>query len=369
MTQDTLTGYGTRYKLIQDLDSYHHASLAIVNIDNFREINDFFGHELGDTTILEVANLLHESVKELKETHLYHLQGDEFAILCEHRNEEFFLATIKNLLTTLANKNFYIHGEEISLGATAGISFFKESSKTLATADIALKNAKRKKLDWSIYSEQSSLHQEYKNNLTWTKKLKLAIKENRIEPYFQAIVCNKTLKVVKYEALVRLIDEDANVISPYHFIEIAKRTKNYITLTKIMIEKSFNTFAKEPYSFSINLTIEDILNSYLTNYLFEKLHTFEGCERIIFEIVESEGIENFKEATAFITKIKSYGCKIAIDDFGTGYSNFEYLIELQADFIKIDGSLIKNLDKDYKAQAVVSTIVSFAKKNELSNYC
>ena len=361
---DALTGYGTRYKLIKDLEQYTTSSLAIINIDSFREINDFFGHEFGDATILEIARTLYGYVENNEVMEFYHLQGDEFALLCKNRNKESFTTTIQTILEAIANKHFYVLSEELSLGATAGISFEKESTQLLSTADIALKNAKKKKENFMIYSQHGSLIHEYKNNLLWTKKLKEAIQENRIEAFYQGIVSNKTQKIVKYECLVRLRERDGSIVSPYHFIDIAKRTKNYITLTKIMIEKSFLMFAKTPYSFSINLTIEDILNQELLRYLLSKLEEFDACEHIIFEIVESEGIEKFKEVVEFITLVKSFGCKIAIDDFGTGYSNFEYLIELQADFIKIDGSLIKNIDKDAHARAVVSTIVSFAQKME-----
>jgi EAL domain-containing protein (putative c-di-GMP-specific phosphodiesterase class I) len=92
------------------------------------------------------------------------------------------------------------------------------------------------------------------------------------------------------------------------------------------------------------------------------LERYKIGSRAVFEIVESESIENFEEVEDFIVQVKSYGCKVAIDDFGTGYSNFEYLMKLKADYIKIDGSMIKDIDTSLNAQIVVSTIVSFAKK-------
>lgn len=132
-----------------------------------------------------------------------------------------------------------------------------------------------------------------------------------------------------------------------------------------MIEKTFEMFKDKEVSFSINLTSEDILDENTLSFIEEKLLNYNFGDRVIFEIVESEGFENFEIINNFIQKVKSYGVKIAIDDFGTGYSNFEYLMKLKADFIKIDGSLIKNIDNDKNAYAVVETIVSFAKKNNL----
>ncbi|MFA7501162.1 MAG: EAL domain-containing protein, partial [Sulfurimonas sp.] len=114
--------------------------------------------------------------------------------------------------------------------------------------------------------------------------------------------------------------------------------------------------------FSINLTIEDILNKEIEEYIYDMLRTYNIGPRVVFEIVESESIENFKEVLDFIKKIKKFGSKIAIDDFGTGYSNFIYLMKLNTDYIKIDGSLIKEINTNKQARVVVTIIVDFAKK-------
>lgn len=116
------------------------------------------------------------------------------------------------------------------------------------------------------------------------------------------------------------------------------------------------------YEFSINLTIDDILDKDIKAYIFQTLEAYNISQRVVFEIVESESIENFDEVENFIQKVKSYGCKIAIDDFGTGYSNFEYLMKLQADFIKIDGSIIRSIVSDKRSEVLTSVIVAFAKE-------
>lgn len=211
-----------------------------------------------------------------------------------------------------------------------------------------------------VYDDNISLDKEYKNNIKWTKSIKEAIEKDNILAVYQPIINNKTMKIQKYEALVRLKKEDA-LISPYFFLEISKKTKFYNQITKIMIEKTINQFKNLNYNFSINLTIEDILNNEIKNYIYEVLSNSGIGERLVFEIVESESIENFDIVLDFIKKVKAYGCKIAIDDFGTGYSNFEYLLKLKADFIKIDGSLIKNIDKDILSEKVCRNIVNFAK--------
>ena len=129
-----------------------------------------------------------------------------------------------------------------------------------------------------------------------------------------------------------------------------------------MIKKSFEMFKDKDLEFSVNLTIDDIKNEHIKEYIFDMLERYNIGHKVVFEIVESESIEDFEEVAKFISTVKDYGCKIAIDDFGTGYSNFEYLLKLKADFIKIDGSMIKDIDTNQDAQLVVSTIVNFAKK-------
>jgi diguanylate cyclase (GGDEF)-like protein len=365
MLLDSLTRLSSRYKLTEDLKRFPKANLAILNIDNFREINDFFGYQFGDAIIKEIAKRMQVILANYEYQELYHLQGDEFAVLSSEETQEHFIHAINEILLQINAKNFHVMKEEISLQFTAGISCGQDHAILLATADIALKQAKKDRKNLSYYKEDAKTTQQYESNLLWTKKVKNAINENRIIVYYQPIIQNSTKKCLKYESLVRMIDTNQEVILPAQFLEIAKRTKHYIKLTQIVVEKSFKTFEHLPYEFAINLTIEDILDEDFTLFLFSKIAAYNNPSRVTFEIVESEGIENFEEVVGFIKKLKSYGCKIAIDDFGTGYSNFEYLIHLQADIIKIDGSLIRHIHDNVNVKAVVKTIVSFAKSMQM----
>lgn len=251
----------------------------------------------------------------------------------------------------------------ITLNLTCGISNKKDS--ILKSADLALKTAKKEQKDILVYNENIKTEEEYKNNIEWNAKIKSAIIQDRIVPFFQTIHNNKTKHNNKFESLIRLIDEDNKVISPDFFLDIAKKTKQYSNLTKIMLEKTFEKLKDSSFSFSINLTADDIKDKETFSLILKYLSDYNLGDRVIFEIVESEGFENFDSVQTFIQSVKSYGAKVAIDDFGTGYSNFAYLIKLKVDFIKIDGSLIKNIDTDKDSHAVIETIVSFAKKNNL----
>ena len=161
---------------------------------------------------------------------------------------------------------------------------------------------------------------------------------------------------------MRIKNIDGTYIAPVHFLELAKKNKIYPQLTKIMIEKTFKKFKDSSHIVSINISVEDILNEEINSFIVQKLESCSIGKRIVFEIIESEGIENLDEVLKFIDTVKKYDARISIDDFGTGYSNFEYLMKLKVDYIKIDGSMVKNIDVNENSQIGTQTIVEFAKK-------
>jgi diguanylate cyclase (GGDEF)-like protein len=356
---DSLTGLENRRRLTEKLEERQNAFLMIINIDAFQEINDLYGDQAGDSILKEFALFLKKLMPE-KEG-LYRLHSDEFAHLCSSGMDMHDFKIFASYLSEkISQKSFNIGGiSEVSLSATMGISFGMNS--LLVNADIALKLAKKSKKNFLIYDESMAMAKEYEKNFDWTKRLKKAIEEDKIVPVFQPIVDTQTQEIVKYEALMRMVDDQGAFIAPIHFLELAKKNKLYHQLTKIMIDKTFKKFENLPYLVSINISVEDILNKEIYNHILKKLSNSGIGKKIIFEIIESEGIENFDQVLEFIENVKKYGAKISIDDFGTGYSNFEYLMKLQVDYIKIDGSMIKNIDNDKSAQLITKTIVNFAK--------
>jgi diguanylate cyclase (GGDEF)-like protein/PAS domain S-box-containing protein len=361
---DSLTKLASRTRLKEDLKTLKNPSLALINIDDFAQMNDFYGHNFGDIVLKEFANRLVMLTQKLCQTEsIYRQSGDEFVILCDTNNKEEFIHSISIILHELEENSFSIDGENVDLTVSCGISF-EEFTSILLTADMALRISKNNKENFIIYNEKLSLNKQYEKNILWARKVKDAIANDKIIPFFQPIVNNQTKHYEKYEALVRLIANDGKIVSPYFFLDIAKKTKQYIQLTTIMLEKTFEAFSKREEEFSINITMEDIINKSIYQTILNLLLKYEGIgKRVVFEIVESESIDgNYEDVLAFVDKVKEHNCKIAIDDFGSGYSNFEYLLKLKADFIKIDGSLIKEIHDKPEAYTVVSVIVSFAKQ-------
>jgi PAS domain S-box-containing protein/diguanylate cyclase (GGDEF)-like protein len=360
-TTDHMTQLPNRQKLMEDLYENKNLKLAIVNIEKFKEINEYYGFDIGDRLLVELSTILSKHLSSYQ-TRLYKLPGDEFAILVDDStNKDNFKKLILSTLQVIRTFNFEIEGNSFNIRAISGASMQKNY---FINTEIATNHAKISGTELVFFDDNLDIKDQLVNNVKWTNKIKEAIADDRIVLFAQAIICNKTQLTNKYECLVRMIDEDnISVISPAQFLTIAKRSRLYPSITKIVIEKAIEYFKDKDDNFSINLSLEDILNQEIVDFLTEKISKNNGLgHRLIIEIVEDEGIENFDEVSEFIEKMKFLGCKIAIDDFGTGYSNFDYLMRLNVDFIKIDGSIIKNIDHDNNAKVVTELIVNFAQR-------
>ena len=356
---DELTTLPNRKKLIETLSFEDDSILMIINIDKFQHINDLYGDKIGNDIIKNTANIIKENVS--KDAILFKLHADEYALYLPTAGVYEEIKTLAlHLANCIENHTFTINENEIYVNATIGVAY--GTSNLLNNADMALKLAKKKRKKYLIYETSMNIEHEYEQNLKWAKRIKDAIENNRIEPLFQPIVDTKTSKIVKYEALMRMIDEKGEYLSPIHFLELAKKNKLYPKLTKIIIEKTFEIFKNIDAQVSINLSVYDVLNEDVYSTIIEKLNEYKLGDKIVFELIESDGIENYKEVIEFINEVKKTGAKISIDDFGTGYSNFEYIMKLKVDYIKIDASMIKDIDKNINSQMVTETIIDFAKK-------
>ncbi len=351
---NSITHIPNRNKFLED---YKKRALMLVNIDKFREINNYFGTEIADKLILEVSNRLKKLARKYK-FEIYHIDIDEFALVFNdvmERGKFFFVAS---KILKFLEEPYIIDNNEIIVKFRIGGSIIE---KDYLNAEVALNKAKEIKKDIVLGDDLDSFKKSYEDTILWLKKLKKAIKENRIEPFFQPIV-DKNKRVVKYEALVRMIDEDGKVISPYFFLDIARKSMLYLDITHIMFNKVLDIVKKKGINVSINLSLEDIDDEKMREEIISKLSCFEKPQRITFEIVENEDVSKSEKVKEFLNKVKSIGCKIYIDDFGSGYSNFDYLLKLHPDGVKIDGSLIKNILEDTQSRIMIKTIVSFAKE-------
>ncbi len=365
---DVLTRLPNKNAFIEDIKEFKKPILFYLNIDDFMRLNNLYGNKIGDKVLLHMANLLKEMLKDEK-CNIYRVYNDEFLVLCEEGKinienyKKFLLKVINGIEVNTLDCNA---PECIGFTLSAGISYYKHDKnfENLSLyASIARNIAKQNNRKFLLYNHNMQNEEDYAKNIAWIKNIKRAISNNKFIPYFQPIQDNKTKKIVKYEALIRMIDNNQKVVSPFFFLEVAKRAKLYSTITRVVIDKTLNIFKDRPeYDCSINLSTDDIMNIETRQYIYAKLKDYPHPEKIVFEITESEEIRDFKVVNIFIKKIKEFGVKISIDDFGTGYANFEYILNLDVDYIKIDGGLIKNIVTDKQSKIIVEAIIAFSKK-------
>jgi diguanylate cyclase (GGDEF)-like protein len=355
---DELTKLPNRKKLIKDLEKTASPVLILIDIDSFKNINDIYGEKFGNEVLKNIAAKIQEFNKD-HNYNLYRIGPDEFAIL---KDTPFDEKTQKDYLKDLYNAffNSYLHIEaydiSLKINITIGVSYDKKN--TLEFADMALKKAKEQNKEFVIYNEDDNINKEYESYMLWTKIIQEAIEDKNVIPYLQPIV-DKNGNVIKYESLMRIF-YNSKIYSPFYFLDIAKKTKLYSSIEEQMIKKCFDFVEKNKQNITINITIEDILDENFIEFIKEYFTKYNIGKYITFEFLESENIFDYSKVINFIDLVKSYGCAIAIDDFGSGYSNFVYLTKLKPDFIKIDGTLIKDIDTDKNSKIIVETINNFA---------
>jgi len=359
---DPLTGYPNRAALLRALEQIESPLMVLLNIDGFSQINLFYGHSDGDRLLRDVTATLDQYRGEyFPKATLFKLAADEFALVMSAPNWTNRQADrmLHRILHRLESHNFICADTPIKLSFTLGYSLDSEEDP-LANADIALRHARMQRVSLAGAEALVGWKQHCSNNLLWVQKLKQAIAEDRIVPWFQPIIDNRSQQILKYECLIRLIERDGTPVLPGAFLEVAHKSQLYYQLTKIMISKSCRAFRDKPYCFSLNLTNSDILNVDLMDHLRKTIHEEGVAKQLIIELLEWEGVGCYEQVAKFVSEMKALGCQLAIDDFGSGYSNFSHLQQLQADFIKIDGSIIRQIIWDRNSLLIVQTIAEFA---------
>lgn len=349
-----------RKLFLQDVEKHLFNKVVIFDINGFGNINHYYGYHVGEDILKLVLNRLEEKFLNSK---VYYLGADIFVAASNSSiSKDRFIQNIKSIIWYFGYTPIEIDNQKIYIPLRAGVAINYED--LFFSAEYALKQTRILKHNLVIYDKDDfnlshPNSSSIKDDLYWEMQIIQAVKKDKFEVFAQSI-SNQNEK--KYEILVRMKDTNGKIISPYFFIERAKKINLYNEITKKVIQKSFEFFENKGVEFSINLSLSDILEKDVVDFLIQKIYEFNIGDFLTIEITESEGVDNFEEVISFIKIVKNLGVKIAIDDFGTGYSNFSYLIKLQADFIKLDGSIIQDINKSIQAKAVVESIVFFAKK-------
>ncbi len=350
----------TLLERLEESKNLKHRALILVNIDSFEDINDFYGYDFGDAVLKKISKWLQINLPDEK-AELYKLEADNYAIFTDKYKTVTELSKYLNKISSnIIDTKFKIQDNELDIGFTIGATI--NNDHLLKSTHSAFKKAKLKQTQFEIYIDNPNNENIQERNIKINKIIKQAIQSKQVIPFFQPIYNIKSDKIDKYETLMRLETEENNIMMPSEFLQISKKSKLYPRLTKEIFSRAVDITGSLNSEISINLSVDDILDKNTNNFILSMLEKNDIGSWIVFEILESEGIENYKDVTKFLRNVKSLGAKIAIDDFGSGYSNFEYILKLDVDYLKIDGSLIKNIDINEDAQIITSTIVEFAKK-------
>ncbi len=360
---DQLTGLGNRIAYRREKVTMSDPVLILVNIDRFKHINEFYGTRVGDGVLQGVAKILERITPPSLQATLYRMGGDDFGILFERTNCSLQLTTLlHNFHESLEECQVVV--EELTIDLSFALGASDRKNWLFETADMALKSAKsspRKR--YALYTPDMDKREEIAQNIQAIRSIRKAIVNESLVPYFQPICQLSNRQITRYEALARIeLDEGRHILQPYGFIRAATEAKLSGEITLKILEQTLEMAQRHPFDFSVNITAADVSDKEDRERIIQLLHRYRQLgNRLIFEILESEEIRDYESTAEFIRIAKRYGCRIAIDDFGSGYSNFEKILQLDIDMIKVDGSLIRRIDHDRHSELIVQTILEFAK--------
>ncbi|MDH5560707.1 MAG: EAL domain-containing protein [Deltaproteobacteria bacterium] len=360
---DDLTGLFNRVKLYINLQQSFKQTLLLLNIDNFGQINTTFGFEIGDKSLKIFADFLWN----LKPANcmIYRLTSDEFVMLFQKSSLDEVSEYAKNIHEKIYN--FIIDlpkGVRIQLTATLAI-VEGNGEELLHKAQIALIEARQiRKNRVFVCRGEPLAAQRQKDNIYWMNRVRQSLVNETIVPFYQPIINNENGNIEKYECLARIVEND-EIISPAKFIGPAKLVGLITQITRLMIRKSFEYFSGKNYEFSINITDEDLKEGFLIQYLEKIIRTVDiKPSNVVFEILEGISLTNSFSVIEQLNTLHDLGFKIAIDDFGAEQSNFSRLLDLKADFVKIDQKFIRNIHSDINSYKITQSIIFLAKNFE-----
>lgn len=358
-----------KQQLIDDIKDAKKPLLVVLQFENYTELKKIYNrdvlHGIKNEFIEKVFNHLPECLFFDK---VYRLSNGRFAFLKDLENSQLKKNEIKHNL-----KRFYkdLHYDDLnvddnSYDIQAVLAYATRKKNIYENIMSSLYKVQEKHKNFVCADDEyKSKEKEYIHNINIIELIKNALYDKNIKSYYQPIICNKTNVIVKYESLVR-IELDNELIAPNVFLEIAKKGRYYHHITSSVLKNTFSILKKMDKAISVNISSFDIENIKFRRKIVNLLKANKDVSsRLTLEILEDENIIHLEDVKLFIEEVKTFGVKIAIDDFGIGYSNFSRLMIFKPDFIKIDGSLIKNIENDKYSLDLVKTIQSFCESQNI----
>ena len=380
---DTLTGLLNRRGFQEQLESAvttaqrqnKTGALLVIDLDQFKYVNEAGSHHSGDTLLKLVADSLSEHI--VVADIVARLGGDEFALLVRESDAEDAIEVATAINALLSGIAFPVGDHTLRMSASIGIVLFPthggNADELLASADLAMYQAKEAgRGHWRMFSEEDNTRERLRNRVYWKDKVAQALAEDGFILYYQPIMEITTGRVSHYEVLLRMRGEDGGIISAAHFIDAAERSGLIHALDHLVVSKALQSLAEVnrrgwDVAFSINLSGHAFSDPQLLPHVRQELErTQVATAKVIFEITETAAVSDFAVATHLMLAIKELGCRFALDDFGIGFASFYYLKHLPVDYLKIDGSFIRQLSDSLDDQIIVramsQTAAGFGKK-------
>lgn len=369
--RDQLTElYNRRYfqeALQKTISLQSKGAVLLLDLDQFKEVNELNGHHVGDRLLREVADVLllnlgHRGV-------IARLGGDEFSLLLEGADADQAIRVAQQIVQLLDGIGFMVAQRRLRVAASVGIALFpshgNSAADLMASADVAMYKAKENGLQqWHLLSRAENAKDELQERVYWVERIRNALEENSFELMVQPIVRLEDNDIKHYEVLLRMRDPDGSLVPPGHFIPVAEQSGQIVQIDRWVLKHSLSALSQiqdQGITLAVNLSGQSLHDEGLKQYLADEL-ACSGADphHLILEVTETAAVTDFSTARGVLQTVRDLGCRTALDDFGVGFSSFHYLGQLPVDYIKIDGSFIRSLLISPDSRVIVRAIADIA---------
>ncbi len=375
--RDSLTGLYNRHRFQQELGKVlselerggSHGALLFFDLDEFKYVNDTFGHRAGDAMLIRVASEVNGLVR--RNEIFSRIGGDEFAVLMPGASEEDAERLAERIIRGVSQIPLRFESQNLRLTTSLGVALYpqhaQDAEELVARADAAMYQAKESgKNAWRLYRPDRDASREMLNRLSWQDRIANALENDLLRLHFQGVYHTADQRLSHFEVLVRMLDETdhSRLILPGHFIPHAERSGKIVDIDRWVIRESVRRLAQAPTvpPLAVNISGRSFDQPNLPQYIAEQLREFQVApHRLLVELTETSAVSDLHDAQRFIEALKQTGCTVCLDDFGAGFSSFAYLKHLNADILKIDGLFVRDLPNDRDNQVFVKAIVDVAR--------
>lgn len=375
--RDPLTGLYNRHRFQEELNnliaaslrSHQKFALLYFDLDDFKYINDTFGHRAGDTVLVRTAGEISSIVRHIEV--FARLGGDEFAILSHLQPDDDLNILPARIVTSISSIPLHFRGTNIRLTTSVGVAIFPEHGETaedlVAHADTAMYQAKNQgKNTWAIYDPQRDSSAAMMHRMTWYNRITQALEQNLFVIHFQGVYETARNTMTHLEILVRMrdVDEPGHLIMPGQFIPIAEKNGQIVNIDRWVIRRSIELLGENPVMppVAINISGRTFDDPSIPQYIRSLLSELQvDPARLIIELTETAAVSDIQDAQRFIEAVHQAGCRVCLDDFGSGFSTFGYLKYLGVEILKIDGLFIRDLPNNRDNQIFVKAMVEVAR--------